>query len=94
MWFAAMSSPSDHQWFTALLVKLLEGDRSILGLLRTNPFPDRPPKYIRALYNEYRFTTPEERRVGGGWWRRTLIGLYYTPATLKARDERRDPALE
>jgi hypothetical protein len=92
MWFAAMSSPSDHPWFTALLVKLLEGDRETLGLLRANPFPDRPPAYVRALFYEYRFTSPEERRRTGRWWNRELLGLYHAPASLQTPGERREPA--
>jgi hypothetical protein len=83
MWFAAMSTPNQHDWFPALLLKLLQGDRETLGLLRTNPFPDRPPKYVRAQYYEYRFTTPEEHRKTGQWWHRTLVGGYYPPVSLK-----------
>jgi hypothetical protein len=83
MWFAAMSTPNEHAWFPALLVKLLQGDAETLGLLRTNPFPERPPKYVRAQYYEYHFTTPEEHRRTGLWWRRTLIGSYYPPVSLK-----------
>jgi hypothetical protein len=87
MWFAAMDSPSEHPWFTALLVKLLEGDRQTLALLRTNPFPDHPPRYIRALYFEYHFTTREERRRTGRWWNREQVGLYFPPVALKAKSE-------
>jgi hypothetical protein len=83
MWFAAMGSPEEHLWFPALIVKLLQGDPGTLGLLRSNPFPNRPPRYIRGLYYEYRFTTPEERRQSAEWWRRKLIGVYFGPATLK-----------
>jgi hypothetical protein len=83
MWFAAMSSPAEHDWFPALLVKLLQGDAATIGLLRTNPFPDRPPKYIRARYYEYHFTTPEEHRRTGLWWQRRLIGTYYPPVSLQ-----------
>ena len=61
MWFAAMSQPSDYEWFVPLLVKLLQGDPDTLGLLRSNPFPDRPPHYIRAQHYRYRLTTPAER---------------------------------
>ncbi len=43
MWFAAMSSPVEHDWFVPFLAKLLRNDRPTLGLLRRNPFPDRPP---------------------------------------------------
>src|SRR5262245_54813399 len=53
MWFAAMSDPSRHRWFAALLAKLLDGDAPTLRLLRTNPFPDRPPRYVRAAYYRY-----------------------------------------
>src|SRR5207249_1966577 len=47
MWFAAMESPFRHQWFIAFVVKLLEGDRATLKLLRHNPFPDHPPGAVR-----------------------------------------------
>jgi hypothetical protein len=83
MWFAAMSEPFEHPWFTMLLVRLLEGDGATLGLLRNNPFPDRPPRYVRALYYSYRFTTPEERKGSGRWWSRALLGLYHPPVTLE-----------
>jgi Lipase maturation factor len=83
MWFAAMGSPDEQPWFPALIVKLLQGDRGTLGLLRSNPFPDRPPRYMRGLYYEYRFTTPDEHRQNGEWWTRKLIGVYFWPATLR-----------
>jgi lipase maturation factor len=83
MWFAAMSSPEDQEWFAPFLGKLLEGDRPTLALLRSNPFPDRPPHFVRALYYEYRFTTPEEYRLTGNWWHRELLGGYLGPVTLK-----------
>ncbi len=83
MWFAAMSTPSQHPWFTSLLVKLLEGDRAVLGLLRTNPFPDAPPRWVRARYYEYHFTTPDERRKTGLWWTRRELGDYMPPVRLQ-----------
>jgi len=83
MWFAAMSEPVEHPWFMSLLAKLLEGDRATLGLLTTNPFPDRPPTYVRAMYYVYRFTTPAERRRTGRWWNSELLGAYYEPVALR-----------
>jgi len=83
MWFAAMGSPDEQPWFPALIVKLIQGDRGTLGLLRSNPFPERPPRYMRGLYYEYRFTTPDEHRQNGDWWTRKLIGVYFGPATLR-----------
>ena len=85
MWFAAMASPDEHPWFTALIVKLLQGDAATLALLQTNPFPDHPPRYVRALSYRYRFTTPDERRQSGDWWKRELEGTYFGPVALKEK---------
>jgi hypothetical protein len=82
MWFAAMSEPETHRWFGVLLTRLLEGDRATLDLLRTNPFPDRPPRFVRAMYYRYEFTTPEERRRSRHWWKRELAGVYYPASHL------------
>jgi hypothetical protein len=83
MWFAAMSNASDYPWFSTLMLKLLEGDRAVLGLLRTNPFPDRPPRWIRARLYLYRFTSPDERRRTGAWWARTFTAPYFPEVRLK-----------
>jgi hypothetical protein len=83
MWFAAMSTPSDYPWFSELLAKLLQGDEQVLGLLRLNPFPDRPPTWIRAELYRYRFTTNEERRRTGRWWDRQLVTEYFPAVRLK-----------
>ena len=40
MWFLPLSSRYGERWFVPFLVKLLEGDRPTLALLRRNPFPD------------------------------------------------------
>jgi hypothetical protein len=84
MWFAAMSSPSDYPWFPELLLKLLQGDAGALRLLRSNPFPDRPPRWIRAQLYLYRFTSSEERRQTGMWWNRRLVAPYFSAVRLKS----------
>ena len=73
MWFAALGSWDGNPWFQSFMGRLLEGEPVVLGLLKTNPFPTRPPRYIRSLLYEYHFTRPGE---GGGWWRRELKGRY------------------
>lgn len=83
MWFAAMSSYRGHPWFVHFMGKLLEGDRAALGLLRTNPFPDRPPRYVRALLYEYEFTSPSERAESGMWWKRQFVSVYFPPVSLQ-----------
>ena len=67
-----------------LATRLLEGDPAVLGLLRTTPFPDRPPRFVRALYYRYRFTTPDERARSGAWWKRDLAGEYLPAVSLDA----------
>ena len=81
MWFAALSPSHAYPWFFAFAGKLLQNDRPILRLLRSNPFPDQPPRAIRAILYRYRFTTPAERRETGAWWVRTRVREYLEPMT-------------
>jgi hypothetical protein len=48
-----------------------------------NPFPAKPPQYIRAMVYDYRFTTWREWRVTGAWWQRELRGPYLPPVSLQ-----------
>jgi hypothetical protein len=82
MWFAAMSKYYEQPWFVNMMAKLLENDRPLLGLLKSNPFPDRPPKYVRAELYEYHFASPRTRRETGHWWVRTLAGPYFPAVSL------------
>jgi hypothetical protein len=84
MWFAALGRTYAHDWFAALMLRLLENDPPTLALLRRNPFGEVPPIYVRSRLYRYRFTTREERRKTGDWWARTLIGEYTAPVTLAA----------
>jgi membrane protein implicated in regulation of membrane protease activity len=84
MWFAAMESAFHHQWFIAFLVKLLEGDRRTLKLLRHNPFPEHPPAAVRANLFRYRFSSLSELRRDRVWWVRMPAGEYLPPLTLDA----------
>jgi hypothetical protein len=79
MWFAALGRAENNPWFTSLCVRLLEGSPPVLELLESNPFPDQPPRYVRATFYEYHFTNFAERRRTGNWWRRELKGLYLPP---------------
>ncbi|HZA82321.1 MAG TPA: lipase maturation factor family protein [Actinomycetes bacterium] len=85
LWFAAMSPPSAHPWMARLVTRLLEGDRATLKLLGPNPFPDHPPRLVRARLYRYRFTTPAERRRTGAWWARDPVGEYLPPLRLDIR---------
>jgi predicted DCC family thiol-disulfide oxidoreductase YuxK len=76
MWFAALGRFEENPWFAAFLQKLLEGSPAVERLLEKNPFPDRPPRYIRAVAYDYRFTDGVERRRSGAWWTRRALGPY------------------
>ena len=83
MWFLPLSPRYGQTWFIPFLVKLLEDDAPTLRLLRRNPFPDGPPRLVRALLYRYRFTSRRERRETGAWWSRELIGEFVGPIALR-----------
>jgi hypothetical protein len=83
MWFAAMSSYREHPWFINFVAKLLENDKPVLGLLKSNPFPDAPPKFVRAELWEYHFASPETHQKTGVWWVRTDAGLWFPPVSMQ-----------
>jgi lipase maturation factor 1 len=76
MWFAALETPEQNPWFAGLIIRLLQGSGDVTRLLARNPFPDKPPRYIRAMFYRYRFTTSEERRQTGAWWKRQELREY------------------
>jgi hypothetical protein len=86
MWFAALGSYRQNPWLVIFCLRLLEGSRPVLALLEANPFPHAPPRYIRAVVYEYRFTDFATRRRTGAWWRREEKGLYLPPISLPAQE--------
>jgi hypothetical protein len=86
MWFAALSPRYAEPWLPRLLQALLRGDRDVLALLRSNPFPDGPPRYVRAQLYWYRYSSRTERRATGAWWQRTFRRQYVPPVTLHAEN--------
>jgi hypothetical protein len=82
MWFIPLSPMYAEGWFGPFLRRLLEGDRAILRLLRHDPFPDGPPRYLRARLARYRFTSWRVLRETGAWWERTPAGELVGPIRL------------
>jgi lipase maturation factor 1 len=83
MWFAALGNFRQNPWFMRLCQSLLQGSPPVLDLLGNNPFPGKPPRYIRARLYEYHFTTPAERARSGHWWRSQYKGPYCPVLSLK-----------
>jgi lipase maturation factor 1 len=82
MWFAALESPQQNPWLVGLIVRLLQGSHEVTGLLAHNPFPDKPPRYIRATFYRYRFTTTSELRQTGAWWKRQELREYLPTVSM------------
>ena len=89
IWFAAMSRPERYPWTLHLVWKLLHNDPATLRLLAPNPFPESPPRFIRAAYFKYEFAPPGD--PSGAWWKRTYLGDWLPP--LSAGDPRLRRAL-
>jgi len=83
MWFAALGNYRQNKWFINFCIRLLEGKREVLDLLESNPFPDQPPKYIRATTFDYRFTDFRTKRTQHIWWRREVKGEYLPAISLR-----------
>jgi hypothetical protein len=84
IWFAAMATPSQYPWTLHFVWKLLQGDRGVMRLLANDPFPETPPRWVRARYYRYRFAEPGD--PSGAWWKRELLGEWLPP--LSAEDPR------
>jgi hypothetical protein len=83
MWFLPLSRQYGEGWFMPFLAALLNGDRATLGLLRHDPFADRPPVHVRARLYRYRFTSWRELRASGRWWNREPVGDFVGPVRLR-----------
>ena len=86
MWFAAMSTPDEYPWTLNLVAKLLHNDPGAVGLFAGNPFPDKPPRYIRAVLYRYHFAPPGNL-APASWWDRERVGDVWLPA-MSADDPR------
>ncbi len=83
MWFAALGSYQQNPWFISFVERLLQGSPDVLKLLDENPFPNKPPRFVRAELYEYSFTDFATKRADGRWWDSEYKGLYFPPASLR-----------
>ena len=85
MWFAALGTYQENLWFPNFMIHLLQGTPEVMGLLANNPLPNGPPRYIRAVAYDYRFTDFTARRATGDWWQRQRKGLYFPEVSLQGQ---------
>jgi hypothetical protein len=83
MWFAALGAPQKGSWFDSFLNKLLQGSPQVLSLLDENPFPDKPPVYIRALLYRYTYTSHQQRESNGEIWQRQQGRIYWPSRSVE-----------
>jgi hypothetical protein len=76
LWFASLGAWRANPIVPRTEERLLAGDADVLTLFASNPFPNEPPRQVRAVIWQYWFTSASEKRAQGVWWRRQLLGLY------------------
>ncbi len=78
MWFAALSHSHTGGWFEKFMRRLQEGSPEVLALLAHNPFPTRPPAYLRAILYRFTYVAPVQRAASGHIWNREKLRLYWS----------------
>ncbi len=78
MWIASVSGSIERSpWMLKFLLKLLEQDEEVCGLLEINPFASKngngKPKYIRVEKYRYKFNKVNEE----AYWTREKVGKYF-----------------
>lgn len=80
IWFAAMDIPGNREWMASFIWHLLQNDPATLGLIANNPFPEKPPRYIRVVRYRYKFAPPGN--PDGAWWTRERRDDWLPPISL------------
>lgn len=82
-WFLPFRPFEFNVWFHNFIERLLHGSPEVLKLLRYNPFPEHPPKYVRAVLYLYTFSSFKEKKETGRWWNRQIVAPYGPICSLK-----------
>jgi lipase maturation factor len=78
MWFLLLGGRFGAPYFETLLRRLLTDPAAVAPLFCVDPFPDRPPRFVRVAVYQYRFT--DYASGPRQWWSRQLLG-YSEPIT-------------
>ena len=87
LWFASLGYWRENQWVLRVEERLLLNEPNVLRLFAANPFPNSPPKQVRAVLWQYWFTDRAAKRATGLWWRREFQGLF-APALARGPDDK------
>jgi hypothetical protein len=70
-------------WFERLVEALLMGSPDVLALIEGNPFPDEPPRFVRARLVQFAFTAPGKgTSQAKSWWELSELGEFAPPRSL------------
>jgi hypothetical protein len=84
LWFASLGDWHQNEIVPLTEERLLENDADVVALFKGNPFGRSAPKMVRAVLWRYWFTSLEDKRQTGNWWRREYLGLYAPEMTRTA----------
>lgn len=76
MWFAALGNVNGNPWVLQLMARLFEAEPAVLALLDGDPFHGQKPRYLRAMVDDYTFTSFAHPGSKGEWWSREPRGIY------------------
>jgi lipase maturation factor 1 len=82
-WFLPLGNYRYDVWYENFIYHLLKGTPEVLSLIRKNPFSEHAPRFVRSLIYEYEFSSIQEKKQSGCWWRRKYIGVFTPTITLK-----------
>ena len=82
LWFASLGGWRQNEIVPLTEERLLLGSPDVLALFGGDPFPQAPPRYVRAVLWQYWFTSMEDKRKTGDWWRREYLGVYAPELTM------------
>ena len=76
LWFASLGSWQRNPLVPRTEERLLTNDPDVLALFAANPFPNEPPRQVRAVLWQYWFTSMKQKRTTDAWWTRRYLGIY------------------
>jgi hypothetical protein len=78
LWFTALGGDDTDPPFRRFTDRLLDASPPVLDLLARDPFGGRPPRFVRARLERYRFS-----RTGTAWWVTEPLGDFMPARSRK-----------
>ena len=77
MWFAALGNHQRNPWLTRMMRRILAHEPSMFGVFAQNPFKNAPPKYLRAMIQNYTFSSWATYQQTGAIWQKETPRVYH-----------------